>query len=214
MDWKNKHVDRESIFQARRELVLEAARSFATESLVGWQITDTADGFEARGLSASHEATAKFQIEPAMGGTKVAVKLLVERASPLGFMLFDVGGYYDRQIRKWLEGIQWRLHQSLTSASQQQSAEQGKQAIPKYNARAGSYFIGCLLAFLLLIVSIYFISAVLGLLTGYLYLPSRGAGLTLHGTVARITSAIILIALAWLLVLVLRKRKQSRFSRT
>src|SRR2546426_4673864 len=83
MDWKNKHFDREAVFQARRDLVFEAARSFAAESLVGWQITDTAEGFEARGLSASHEATAKFQIEPAPGGTKVAVKLLVERASPL-----------------------------------------------------------------------------------------------------------------------------------
>jgi hypothetical protein len=30
----------------------------------------------------------------------------VERAGPTGFMLFDVGGYYNIQIRKWLDAIQ------------------------------------------------------------------------------------------------------------
>src|SRR6201986_5542375 len=105
MDWKNKQLDREAVFQAQPDLVFEAARSFVAESLVGWQITDTADGFEARGSSASHAATAKFRIEAAPFGTKVAVTLLVERAGLLGLLLFDIGGYYDGQIRKWLEGI-------------------------------------------------------------------------------------------------------------
>ena len=109
MDWKDKHFHQEMVFQAPRETVLEAARAFAGESL-GWQIADTADGFEARGYSAAHQATARFRIAPASRGTKVQVELLVERASPLGFMLFDVGGYYNRQIRKWLEGIQWHVH--------------------------------------------------------------------------------------------------------
>lgn len=114
MDWKNKRFEREEVFQAERDLVSEAAHSFAAESLAGWQVADTADGFEARGDSASHAATAKFLIEPAPPGTKVAVTLLVERAGPLGFMLFDVGGYYDGQLRKWLEGIRRHLEQRLT----------------------------------------------------------------------------------------------------
>jgi hypothetical protein len=119
MDWRNKRFAREAVFQAQRELVLNAARSFAAESLVGWEVTDTADGFEARGDNGSHAATAKFRIEPAASGTKVAVTLMVERAGPLGFMLFDVGGYYDGQIRKWLEGVGWHLRQGVTSATRQ-----------------------------------------------------------------------------------------------
>ena len=90
MDWKYKHFTQEAVFQAEREPVVEAARAFAAEALAGWKISDTADGFEARGRSAGHETTAKVQIEPAPGGTKVAVTLLVERASALGFMLVDI----------------------------------------------------------------------------------------------------------------------------
>jgi hypothetical protein len=74
------------------------------ESL-GWAITDTPDGFTAQGSSFAHHAIANFHIQAAPGGTKVAVELLVERASPMGFMLVDVGGYYNIQIRKWLDGI-------------------------------------------------------------------------------------------------------------
>ena len=79
------------------------------ESL-GWQIADTpdgfTDGFTAEGYSFSHRAIAKLRIQSAAGGTKVAVELLVERASSLGFIFVDVGGYYNIQIRKWLDGSQ------------------------------------------------------------------------------------------------------------
>lgn len=209
MDWKNKRFAREAVFQAQRDLVFEAARSFAAESLVGWGIADTADGFEARGYSASHAATAKFRIELAPFGTKVTVTLLVARASPLGFMLFDIGGYYDGQIRKWMEGIQWRLHQSLTSATQPSTAEPEKQAMPKATW-AGSLFTVCIAASLLLLIFIYFITAVIGFLTGHLYFVGRSGGSTIHGLWARIMSGIILLIFTLVGLRILKMRKKAR----
>lgn len=208
MDWKNKSFDREAVFAAERELVTEAARSFAAESLAGWQTTDTPDGLEARGYSASHAATAKFRIEPAPFGTKVVVTLLVERAGPLGFMLFDIGGYYDRQLRKWLEGIQWGLHRRLTSAPVQASSEQAGQATSKATG-AGRFYIGCIVALLVLPVFLICTSAFIGLLTGHLYLLGR-RGETINGPWARITSGIILTIAALIGFGMLRTRKRAR----
>lgn len=118
MDWKYKHFYQERVFLAPLGLVLEAARRFMAESL-GWSVTDTREGitgFTAEGDSFSHHAIGNFRIQSDPSGqrTEVAVELLVERASFRGFMLFDVGGYYIIQIRKWLDGIQWVLHQNLT----------------------------------------------------------------------------------------------------
>ena len=122
MDWKYKHFHQERVFPAPRDLVTEAARTFMADSL-GWQITNTTDGFTAEGYSFSHRASANLRIQTAAGpassesGTKVAIELLVERSGWRGFMLFDVGGYYNIQIRKWLDGIQWSIHQKLTGTT-------------------------------------------------------------------------------------------------
>lgn len=208
MSWKNTHFEREAVYQARRELVFEAARSFAAESLVGWQVTDTADGFEARGSSAAHVATAKFRIEPAPSGTKVAVTLLVERAGPLGFMLFDVGGYYDGQMRKWLEGIEWHLQQRLTSATGRGAAEQGTRAIPKATGMTPLY-VGCLVALFVVPVFLFCVDAAVGLVTGDLYLLGR-RGETIHGPWARIISGIFLMIVVLVGVRMLTTRKRAR----
>src|SRR5229473_325332 len=109
-------------------------------------------------------------------------------------MLFDVGGYYNRQIHKWLEGIQWYLHQRLVSPTQPQSAAPA----PKVNTPAAYLFNGCLLvtgcifALYLLATCIF---AFIGLLTGHLYLlPGRGGGeTTIHGPWARVISGAILM---------------------
>src|SRR5439155_152160 len=82
----------ERVFPAPRDVVTQAARTFMAESL-GWQITDTADGFTAQGYSFSHRAIANLQFQSAAGGTKVAIELLVERTGWRGYMLFDVAGY-------------------------------------------------------------------------------------------------------------------------
>ncbi len=107
MDWKYKHFNQEAVFKASPASVLEAARAVVAESLEG--IGDTADGFVGRGYSAWHAAIATFRITPAPDGTKVAVELLVERAAMRGYMLFDIGGYYNGQIDKWFSGISQRL---------------------------------------------------------------------------------------------------------
>jgi len=107
MDWKYKHFNQEAIFKAPLESVLQAARTVIAESLEG--IENTTDGFIARRYSAWHSAIATFRITPAAEGTKVAVELLVERAAMRGYMLVDIGSYYNGQIDKWFSGISQRL---------------------------------------------------------------------------------------------------------
>ena len=107
MDTKYKHFNQEAIFKALPGSVLEAARTVASESFGA--IEDTADGFVARGHSAWHAAMATFHITPTPEGARVAVELLVERATMRGYMLVDIGGYYDGQIDKWFSGIAKRL---------------------------------------------------------------------------------------------------------
>ena len=190
MDWKYKHFHQERVFPAPRDVVTEAARAFMGQSL-GWKITETPDGFTAQGSSFSHGAIAHLHIQSAGNGTKVAVELLVERAGWRGFMLFDVGGYYNIQIRKWLDGIQWSLHQKLTGTHD----ESTNPLVVAQNKPAAYIFNGCLL-FIVVTFALYFlitlISAVVGLLTGHLFLLGRG-DLIIHGIGARIVSALILI---------------------
>lgn len=107
MDWKYKHFNHEAVFGAFGGSVLDAARAVVAESL--GNIEDTADGFIARGNSAWHAAIATFHVIPAAEGTRLTVELLVERAAMRGYMLFDVGGYYNIQIDKWFKGIAQRL---------------------------------------------------------------------------------------------------------
>jgi hypothetical protein len=190
MDWKYKHFHQERVFPAPRDLVMEAARTFMGESL-GWQITDTPDGFNAQGYSFSHRAIANLHIQTAAAGTKVAIELLVERASSQGFMLFDVGGYYSIQMRKWLDGIQWAIHQKLTGTHDESS----NPLVLAAKTPAAYIFNGCLLFIFVtfaLYVLVTFISAVVGLLTGNLLLLGRDY-LIVHGIWARILSALILM---------------------
>ena len=112
MDWKNKHFHQERVVQAKRDAVVDAARRYMSDSLA-WKVTETADGLKAEGYSFSHAAIANLRVQPAGSETKIEVDLMVERAGPTGFMLFDVGGYYSIQIRKWLDGIQSLIHQHL-----------------------------------------------------------------------------------------------------
>jgi len=106
-------------------------------------------------------------------------------------------------------GIGQQVYQRPISATTQESVEQGKQAAP-INRRAGALFGGCLIATLILATGIYFISAVIGVLTGHLYLPGRGHSETIHGAWARIISVLILMVYAWIVVWVLKNRRKSR----
>jgi hypothetical protein len=204
MDWKYKHFHQERFFPAPGDVVRQAARGFMGESL-GWKIADTPDGFTAQGYSFSHRAIANLHFQSAAGGaslesgTRVAVELLVERAGWRGFMLFDVGGYYNIQVRKWLDGIQWSLHQKLNGTHD----ESTNPLVLAENKRAAYVFNGCL-AFIVVMFALYFlvtfICAAVGLITGNLYLWGRGGTLVVHGILARIVSAVILMFgafLAW-----------------
>jgi hypothetical protein len=107
MDWKYKHFDQEAIFKALPGSVLEAARASVAGSLEA--IEDTPGGFVARGYGAWHAEIATLRVTPVPEGTKVAVELLVERAAMRGYMLFDIGGYYNGQIDQWFSSITRRL---------------------------------------------------------------------------------------------------------
>ena len=210
MDWKYKHFHQERVFPAPRDLVTEAARTFMAESL-GWQITNTTEGFTAEGYSFSHRASANLRIQTAAGpassesGTKVAIELLVERSGWRGFMLFDVGGYYNIQIRKWLDGIQWSIHQKLTGTRD----ESTNPLVLAQNKPAAYIFNGCLV-FIVVMFALYFlvtfICAVVGLITGNLYLLGRGGTLAIHGTWGRIVSALILMFGAFVVWRIKRRR--------
>jgi hypothetical protein len=197
MDWKYKHFQQTRAFPAPREQVLEAARSFMAESL-GWQITDTLEGLTAQGSSFAHRAIANLRLQAVAGeasaaiGTRVTIELLVERAGWRGFMLFDVGGYYNMQIRKWLDGIEWSIQQRLTGNRD----ESTNPLVQAQHKPAACLFNGCLL-FIVVMFAIYvlvtFVCAVVGLITGNLYLWGRGGTLAIHGTWGRLVSALILL---------------------
>ena len=76
--------------------------------------------------------------------------------------------------------------------------------------KVGSIFIGCTLTVFLLGLLMYLLFAVIGLLTGTLFIPGRGHEVTLHGIWARIVSGLILVGFGWLLVLVVRKSRRKR----
>ena len=204
MDWKYKHFHQERDFPAPRGVVVEAARAIMRESL-GWQITETPDGFTAEGYSFSHKAIAHLQFQSVGDGTRVAIELLVERAGWRGYMLFDVGGYYNIQIRKWLDGVQWSIHQGVTGARD----ESTNPLVLAEKKPAAYIFNGCLM-FIVVIFALYFlvtfICAVVGLITGTLYLWGRGGTLVIHGTLGRIVSALILLGFAFVVWRVKRKR--------
>src|SRR5258706_6629394 len=107
MDWKYKHFNHAAIFKASREDALEAARTVVSESFGGFE--DTSDGFTAKGFSGWHSSVATFRITPTPDGTRLAIELLVERAAMRGYMVVDIGGYYNSQIDKWFSGIAQRL---------------------------------------------------------------------------------------------------------
>jgi hypothetical protein len=205
MNWKYKQFLQERIFADEPHVVLEAARRFMTESL-GWQTRDSSEGFAAEGFSFSHQAKASIKVQPAAGGTRLTIDLQVRRAGSAGFMLFDVGGYYNIQIRKWLDGIQWIIHQKQTGGQEQSPIP----PMPPANKTTACLFNGCLgfiVAMFGLYVVVTFICAVVGLITGNLYLWGRGGTLLVQGLPGRIMSALILLFGAFVVWRMRRKRK-------
>ena len=71
-------------------------------------------------------------------------------------------------------------------------------------------FIGCCLGVFLLGLLGFVICAIIGLTTGYLFIPGRGKPMELYGTAARIVSAVILLFIAVVIYLMARGRKKNR----
>jgi len=206
MDFKYKHFRQQRLYSASPEEVFDRARAVITES-VGWTITkEASDGFTAEGSSFGHAGIANIQIHSTGNGTIVDVELRVERAGVTGFMLFDVGGYYNIQMRKWLDAIQASLHQQATS-----QAPTAPVPLQPPNKTAARLFHGCLLligiAFgIYLLVTV--IGAVIGLTTGNLFLIGRNGNLTVHGPAARAISAVILLFGAWVVWRIMKKPRK------
>ena len=203
MDFKYKHFHQQRLYPGTRQEVFDSARAVMSES-VGWTIADeTLEGFTAQGTSFGHVGIANIQIRPTGGANLVDIELRVERAGFSGFMLFDVGGYYNIQIRKWLEAIQLSLHQQATGQSPPVAAPLQPQ-----NKAAARVFHGCLLliaiAFGLYLLATV-IEAVVGLATGNLFLVGRSGTITVHGPAARAISTVILLFGGWIVWRILKK---------
>ena len=119
MDWTYKHFKHNAVFNAPVQSVLEAARSVVAGTLT--EIEDTPDGFTGRGFIGWAPTTATVRVASAVTGTQLNVELAVKRATMRGYMLVDVGGYYNAQIDKWFTEIAGRLNgageQTLVSKS-------------------------------------------------------------------------------------------------
>lgn len=78
--------------------------------------------------------------------------------------------------------------------------------------RLGSFLLGCVVLIFLLWVVAMIVLSIIGLITGYLYLPpARGSReIELHGAWARIVSAIILLFFALIILLILRNARRRR----
>ena len=204
MDFKYKHFRQQRLYSATPEDVFDRARAVMTES-AGWTVTnETSEGFSAQGSSFGHAGIANIHIRQTAVGTLVDVELRMERAGFSGFMLFDVGGYYNIQIRKWLAAIQASLHEQEATGQPPASAP----PLQPENKGAARVFHGCLLLIVIgfaLYLLITVIEAVIGLATGSLFLVGRGGTLTVHGPVARVISAAILGFGAWIVWRIMRK---------
>lgn len=177
MNWKYQEAKYEMLFPEPPELVQEAARAFA-QSLGNWRVDEMADGFEAKGHVFAHAATAVLRCTPIASGTRATITLQVKRAGLHGYRLLDLG-LYNRELRKWMEGIRWHLmpHEAAMPPIRHESGIAGKLLVSVF-------------AFLFLILALswitQFIFAVAALFTGWLYvLPYHGAhGRWYHGASA------------------------------
>ena len=77
-------------------------------------------------------------------------------------------------------------------------------------------FLGCCVIIILIVFALWLcvnvIAAIIGLLTGHLYLMGRGGDLTLHGPWARIVSAMILLFFGWVAYRIWKPKKRNEGS--
>ena len=77
--------------------------------------------------------------------------------------------------------------------------------------RIGDIIGACFIGVWILVILLFGVNALLGLITGEIYLPNKkGGGGTLHGAPARIVSLIILVICAFILSTLWRARRRGR----
>ena len=191
MDWKFASFQGQQIFMQPREAVIAAARA-EMAAVQGWTLSDTAEGFEARGRSFHRAATARFRITDDGTATVVTVELQVERASAFGFLLIDVGGYYVGQVRHWLDNIAVRLAGRDPAAA--------PPARPRHVRLLDTVFLVLIGIVAIAGVLNFVVFPIIGLATGTLWFIGRGSssGTLAHGVWARGISAALLLFDAFL----------------
>src|SRR5690349_8841032 len=95
MVWRYQLYRRQTPVAGTPERACEAAQAFARQSLPGWQVSDTEDGFEATGRSGFHRVTARARIMLGSDGTVVELEFRVRRFGPLGYLPWDILEHYD-----------------------------------------------------------------------------------------------------------------------
>ena len=101
------HGDR--VVSAAPDAAREAVKAMAAEELSGFALRETPDGWTGSGILGLHQTDAALTIEPSGTGAKVTIELSVLRSSSTGgYMLYDLGSFYDRHIRKWLADVESR----------------------------------------------------------------------------------------------------------
>lgn len=195
-------------FQLRQDELAAAVRA-ALENL-GWSYKALSDeeflaSVPFSGLTWGEEF--KVRIHP--GGVIEAESECVNGRVP---QVFDFGR--NRQNVQTFLGLVARgtgqgIQQRPVNAAMQESARRVAQAVPQRRL-AVTLFGGCLIAALAFGILIYLVTSVIGLLTGNLYLLGRGDATVVHGTWARIISAVILALFVWILVRVLKFRRKTR----
>jgi hypothetical protein len=77
--------------------------------------------------------------------------------------------------------------------------------------RIGDIIGGCFISVWILVILLFGLNALLGLITGEIYLPDKkGGGGTLHGATARVVSLIILVICTFILSALWRARRRGR----
>jgi hypothetical protein len=77
--------------------------------------------------------------------------------------------------------------------------------------RLGDIIGGCFISAWILVLLLFGVSALLGLITGEIFLPDKkGGGGTLHGATARIVSLIILVICTYILSTLWKGRRRGR----
>jgi hypothetical protein len=107
VDWKYKHFNHQAVFNGRDRNVLEVARAVVAESLGA--VEEIPGGFVAHGYMGGHKVSATVSVAATTTGVQLAVELLAERATMRGYMLVDIGGYYDGQVDTWFSRLAERL---------------------------------------------------------------------------------------------------------